>query len=662
MRTTRHTAARQVRSRPGAGDLKLNALQRLEEFSPARFATLVIVAYVILSLFAYLPAWPGDPHRLVGCACGDPAEQAWYLGWVPWALAHGHNPLFTSWMDYPSGVNLAVNTEMPLLGLVTAPITFFFGPVSSFTFMLWLAYPLSATSAFFVLRHWTSSQLAAACGGLLYGFSAYVVGQGLGHLNLSFVPLPPLIFLILHEIIVRQRGRPLRWGIALGLLAAAQFLISSEILFTTAMISLLGVVIVALARPQQITASRLQFAGRAFIAALVVAGGLVSYPLYFQLAGPLRISGPAQGSIMNPFRADLLGPFVPTFLQRVAPAAAVRLGNSFTAYQVDENGSYLGIPLVLITAWCVVRYRFNRWVLFTAGLALSSFLLSLGPRLVVAAHETAIPLPFDLIGRLPFVQDVLPVRFSQYQSFFVAVVIAFAIAQGLHGGDHRAPPAGSAPDLGRQRHPTHTLAPLVIALLAVATVVSLIPSWPLSTAAVSTTTPSFFMSSAANQIPPESVVLTYPFSVYSSNAAMLWQEIDFWRWKLVGGYAAIPNSTGTVTALPPPLSPIAVQEFLGYWTMDSPYIVAVPPPLDARLVAEMRSYVHAHQIGTVVLDTSWPRASTVYPLLERALGQPASEGGVDIWLHAQERVAATDSLPHPDANALPVSSFRVKAP
>lgn len=660
--TTSQSGAGYIASRPGPDLVKANVLRRLEEIGPARFATLVILAYVVLSLFAYLPAWPGDPHRLVGCACGDPAEQAWYLGWVPWAIVHGHNPLFTSWMDYPSGVNLAVNTEMPLLGLVTAPITFFFGPVSSFTFMLWLAYPLSATSAFFVLRYWTGSQLAGACGGLLYGFSAYVVGQGLGHLNLSFVPLPPLIFLALHEIIVRQRGRPLRWGVILGLLAAAQFLISAEILFTTGMVSLLGVVILALARPRLITRSRLQLASRALLPAAVIAGGLVSYPLYFQLAGPLRIKGPAQGTIMNPFRADLLGPFVPTFLQRFSPAAAVRLGNSFTDYQVDENGSYLGIPLVLLAVWCVARFRRDRWVLLAACLALASFVLSLGPRLVVAAHETAIPLPFDLIGPLPLVQDVLPVRLSQYQSFFVAVVVAFGIAHWLAGDDHRAPPGLSDRDTRQERRLVHFLAPFVLALLAVSTVVSLIPSWPLSTADVSTTTPSFFVSSAASEVPSGSVVLTYPFPVYSSNAAMLWQEIDLWRWKLIGGYAAIPNATGAVTALPPPLSPIAVQEFLGYWTMDNPYIVAVPPPLDARLVAEMRSYVLAHRVGTVILDTSWPRAATVYPLFERALGRPATVGGVDLWLHAQERVAEGDGLCHPDCSARPVDSSRVKAP
>ena len=149
-------------------------------------------------------AWPGDPHRLVGCACGDPAQQAWYLGWAPWALFHGHNPLFTNWMEYPQGVNLAANTEMPLLGLITAPISYVWGSVSSFSLLLWLSYPISASSCFFVLRRWTRSNLGGKRG-LLYGFSAFVVAQGLGHLNLCFVPLPPLIFLALYEVLVDQK-------------------------------------------------------------------------------------------------------------------------------------------------------------------------------------------------------------------------------------------------------------------------------------------------------------------------------------------------------------------------------------------------------------------------------------------------------------------------
>ena len=193
-------------------------LSRVDRVAPGRFALATILGYVALSLVAYLPAWPGDPGRLVGyqCVCGDPVQQSWFLGWMPWALLHGHNPLFTNWIDYPIGANLGVNTEMPLLGLLAAPITFAAGSVASFSFLIWLAFPSSATAAFFVLRRWTRSNVASVCGGLLYGFSPYIVGQGFQHLNLSFVPLPPLIFMALYEVVVDQRSRPRRWGAALG--------------------------------------------------------------------------------------------------------------------------------------------------------------------------------------------------------------------------------------------------------------------------------------------------------------------------------------------------------------------------------------------------------------------------------------------------------------
>ena len=93
------------------GDLR-DLLRRIDGIGHARFATIMVLIYVALSLFAYLPAWPGDPHRLVGCACGDPVQQAWFLGWLPWAMLHGHNLFFTNWMEYPPGVNLSNNTEM----------------------------------------------------------------------------------------------------------------------------------------------------------------------------------------------------------------------------------------------------------------------------------------------------------------------------------------------------------------------------------------------------------------------------------------------------------------------------------------------------------------------------------------------------------------------
>jgi len=631
----------------------VDLLRRLDATRPARFATITLLVYIALSIFAYLPAWPGDPHRLVTCACGDPVEQAWYIGWVPWALVHGHNPFFTSWMEYPKGVNLAANTEMPLLGLLGAPITFTAGSVSSFSLLLWLAYPLSATAAFFALRHWTRSNVAAACGGLLYGFSAYVVGQGLGHLNLSFVPLPPLIFMALHEVLVRQGSKARRWGVTLGLLVTAQFLISFEVLATTGVIAFFGVVILAVARPRDIDRARLVHAWQALWPGVTIAVLVLAYPLYFQLAGPLSVHGPVQGGIIfDPFRADLLGPVVPTFSQRFAPAAATRLGNEFAGGDLAENGSYLGIPLLLLTAWSVLRYRRDRWVLLAAGLALIAYVLSLGAKLVIAHHQTSVPLPFDLIGRIPFVQDILPVRFSLYQTFFVAVVVALAIAHALgHDGLSSGARATSLeqPARGDGRHLPATIArsrpkiiaPLTAAVLIVAAVLSLVPRWPSPTVDLDSSIPPFFTSRASDQIPEGSIVLSYPFSLFPTIQAMLWQETDLWRWKLVGGYASVPGAHNTVTPWPPALSPIAVQRFLSYWTSaEGRLLVTTPPVASSRLVAEVRLYVRKYGIGTVIFEHVSPQSAIVFSVLERALGKPMFEGGVALWFDAQRRAAS----------------------
>ena len=61
------------------------------------------------------------------------------------------------------------------------------------------------------------------------------------YLFLICVPLPPLIFLLLHEILVRQQFRPGRTGVLLGLGCALQFFISTEVLASTVVMGTLAV-------------------------------------------------------------------------------------------------------------------------------------------------------------------------------------------------------------------------------------------------------------------------------------------------------------------------------------------------------------------------------------------------------------------------------------
>jgi len=47
---------------------------------------------------------------MMTCACGDPALEMWWLEWLPWALIHGHNPLYTNALYAGTGgVNALAN-------------------------------------------------------------------------------------------------------------------------------------------------------------------------------------------------------------------------------------------------------------------------------------------------------------------------------------------------------------------------------------------------------------------------------------------------------------------------------------------------------------------------------------------------------------------------
>ncbi len=72
------------------------------------------------------------------------------------------------------------NTGITLLGVIAAPLTLLGGPVLSFNALLTLALPVSALAMYACLRRWTTWRAAAFVGGLLYGFSPYIIGQDFG--------------------------------------------------------------------------------------------------------------------------------------------------------------------------------------------------------------------------------------------------------------------------------------------------------------------------------------------------------------------------------------------------------------------------------------------------------------------------------------------------
>ena len=175
------------------------------------FALYVVLAMVLYGHFGSL----GSGH-MTGTSSSDATAQVWWLAWTAFALPHGHNLFSAQWQNYPAGQNFGVNASILALGVLFMPITKLFGPVIAWNVALRLAVALSAISMCLVLRRWTTWWPAAFVGGLIYGLSGYIAFYGNNYLFLIFVPLPPVIFMLLHEIMVRQHWRPGRTGALLG--------------------------------------------------------------------------------------------------------------------------------------------------------------------------------------------------------------------------------------------------------------------------------------------------------------------------------------------------------------------------------------------------------------------------------------------------------------
>ena len=53
------------------------------------------------------------------------------MAWPAWAITHGHSLFFSGAVNVPHGANLLSNTSGPLVGVVLAPVTWLFDPVTA---------------------------------------------------------------------------------------------------------------------------------------------------------------------------------------------------------------------------------------------------------------------------------------------------------------------------------------------------------------------------------------------------------------------------------------------------------------------------------------------------------------------------------------------------
>ncbi|HWG74426.1 MAG TPA: hypothetical protein VG184_10275 [Acidimicrobiales bacterium] len=567
-------------------------------------AALVLGLYLVPAIVAYGHAWAHPASVAIGSGNGDPAQSMWYLKWVPWAIGHGQNPLFTTLANYPRGVNVVVQTSTLALGLAVSPITLLWGPVAAYNLLITLAFPLSAGAGYLLARRFTTWRPAAFVAGLFYGFSPYMVGQGLGHLNLVFVPLPPLIFLVLHTIVVRQTGSPLRWGLALGGLAVCQFFISTEILATTVLFAGVAVLVVALANPSALRLHA-RFACIGLGVAAVVAAALLAYPIHVLLSGPQHVSGPTPG--FENYTSAFFGPLLPPSTMALS-TPHLRQMAAHIGGDGAENGSYLGVPAVLLVVIGTLVVR-RRAVWVAASLALVGFVISIGSHFrlgipSLAGFGSSVPLPALRLGQVPLLQDAYPARYTLYIALFASLVIAMTL------------------EALRARLAQRRRALVVPAVVAVVTLLPLVPAWPYPSQGP-VAVPSYFSSAAVDSIPPGSVTVAYPWPDNKDNRAQLWQAAADLRFRMPGGYFIVPSGPSHAFSYAPVTLASTVLDQLALGPVPSQ-----TPALRRRLRDEFGGW--KVQSIVVLPPTGAPLAFFTW-LTGQAPGQVS--GGVAVWYH-----------------------------
>jgi hypothetical protein len=586
-------------------------------YSPSLLA---LGSYLVLSALLFARALRHPFHLQVGNAT-DGLLAMWFLKWLPFAISHGDNPLLTNYLDYPAGVNLMWNGSMPLVDLVLAPLTTTLGPIFTYNLMCTLAVTLSAWSAFLFIRRYVERPLAAAVGGLLYGFSPYMMAHLLGHPALFIVFIPPLIFLLLDEALVRQERRPVVTGILLGLLGSAQFLIGQEVLLLTALVAFFAVVLLVTLYPRAAWA-RAGEALRTLGVAAVVFLLVCAVPIGVQFFGPQQLHGIAQGA--NSFVSDVFGFVVPSPLQAIAPRSLTAFSDKFLGGLAEVTNSYLGIGLIIVLAFVAIRYWSSPVVRVVTLLGTFLAMLSLGQTIHIGGRITKIPvfvvaLVFPLLQRwvparvmlygvillwlgmikLSFLDNILPVRMMLFVFLAAGIGLAVLVDAILRARPSRWRLAGGG---------------LVVASLAL-----LVPSWPYP--ATAPPVPDFFKSAAVTQIPEGSVALLAPFSAATVNgvAPMYWQAASGMRFRMPEGYIFVPG--------PSPNPPPSATQTLMRAVEDHGDLAVFTDTVQHEMLGELVSW----KVQTVIIGPM-PHQDKMIEVFKTLLGRdPSYVGGVYVW-------------------------------
>jgi hypothetical protein len=577
--------------------------------------------YLLASLWLWRSLLPHLATHALGGGSLDPGIFIWWIRWVPFAIAHGMDPFRSSYVDAPRGVSAMWNTSVTPLGLVFAPVTVAGGPVLTFNLACILGPPLSAWTAWLWLRRHVQD-FAAALSGLLFGFSPFVIAAShAGHLMFTWLPLLPLMLMLIEDLLWRSARPSWRQAALLGVLVAVQLLLGAETLLIFALGCALMVALLGASNPRR-ALDRL----RALLPAVAVAAGvslvLCAWPLVEQFGGGRAIRKPVQplGAIGGNLSMLVGAPVRLLFHTGRGPRGHLTS---------VENGLYIGWPLLLLLAAASVALWRRRGVIVAAVVGVVAVALQMyGTRWHFAGHSVRAPLAI-LQDHVKLTQDILPGRFAILMWLAIAWILAVAVDAAVSYVSARWPARWT----------------IVPPIVAIACLLPLLPG-PQSPTTHLATTPRLFTSTSMlrRTIPAGATVLIAPVATVANAAAELWQVEADMRFRQLGGYMLHAVGTDGTPSYYPAARTLTILFGINR-TTQQPYAGNPTPAMLTSARAELRA---AH--ASLFMVGYSPRGEARLLALALLLfDRPPDRtvGGVTIWSLAPDAPSRNPPVTRP---------------
>ncbi len=518
-----------------------------------RGSVVAFLVYLGLSMHFFGRALGGGLSSFYFGVGPDPPQSIWFLAWWTHALAHRINPLFTRALWAPGGFNLAWTTNIPLAAWLMLPLTHALGAVAAYNILCLLCPAIVGWAAFVMCRQVVREFVPALFGGLVFGFSPYLICKLLGDIDLALVPMLPLaVYVTLRALDGTMRRRT--FIVLLALVLCAQFLLFIETFATMTMS-----VAIALAIALLVTGE----SDRARVRALLVPIAF-SYAIAMLLLTPylyyLFAFGFPHGAIWSSATSsiDLLNFVVPVPTNALGRLGAMRAISVNFRAGIYDTGAYLGLTLAV-----AIAMAWRRWhepavrvlTLFAATIGV----LAMGSWMQVGGH-LVVPMPWMIVSALPLIAKAIPARLAVYMFLAISILCAMWMS---------AAPRGVS-----SRMALRWLAGALVAL-------SLLPTLDASFWTTKLATPEFFSAKLYRKyLQPDETVVILPYGFEGDG--MLWQALCGFEFRVAGGY----------TGFAPPIP----AEYERWPIVDALYDVAPIP--DAG--GQFKAFLKAHDVGAVI--------------------------------------------------------------